>query len=249
MIGEVKSLYDIGLKRENNQDSIYFNNDKDYGIFVVADGMGGYEDGEIASKSIVSEIEPWWLLLLQEKEQYDVEDVMQLCIKKLQELNHNIFLDFKLRGSFGGSTVTVLVVWKEKYAVLHVGDSRAYRINSGKVEALTKDDVWDNLESTRLEFSEEEIEINPNKGKLTASMGAFETTNVHSVISDTKPDDIFLLCSDGVYKYCNEEILQKIFSKKRLFRKGLQVKLDEMETIIRSNGAADNYSAILCEIK
>lgn len=249
MIGEVKSLYDVGLKRDINQDSIYFNHDDEYGLFVVADGMGGYEDGEIASKSIVSGMELWWLLLLQEKEKYEIEDVVELCIKKLQELNHNIYLDFKLKGSFGGSTVVVLAVWKDKYAVFHVGDSRAYRIRSGLVELLTTDDTWDNLESTKAEFSEEEIKNSPNRGKLTASMGAYETTVVHSITDVIQPEDVFFLCSDGVYKYCDESIIRKTLARKRIFKKGLNVKLDEMEKVIRSNGAEDNYSAILCAMK
>lgn len=249
MIAGEYELSDVGLIRDINQDALFSQFDEEYGIFVLADGMGGYDCGEYASHFVVSSLEEWWLMLLQNKKQYDIHEVSDYAIHTIEDINRKLILSMNLKQSFGGSTLVVLIVWGEQYSILHVGDSRAYRIAGGDLELLTEDDIWDNLETTRSNYTQEEILANKSSGKLTAAIGAVEKLTVHLQIRKIESSEVLLLCSDGIYKCCQHSFLKKTLTGKNIFKNSLNRKLKDIEKEVRRNGAEDNYTAILCEIK
>ncbi len=248
MIREVESICNKGLVRESNQDSILCRNNNPRGIFVVADGMGGYTDGEIASGMIAQGLSEWWDKQLSESGGKGIYDIIPLCERKLLEINRSIYEDFQNRNIFGGSTVVVLLVWDDYYAILHSGDSRAYRIANKKMEQLTVDDIWDNLESTQTMFTQSEIESSDNSGKLTLSMGILDDTTIHISTRRIEKGDLILLCSDGVFRYCSEDRMKSILPMS-FFNHNLSEKMKELEKEVQKNGAKDNYSAILCSLE
>ena len=249
MITGVKSLYDVGLKREINQDSILMEYDANIGLFAVADGMGGHSFGEVASGYIVTQLREWWLPVMANASNYTIQDVTSLCLDKIVEINRAIFTEFSSRNAVGGSTLVLMIVWGESYAILHAGDSRAYRHLGGVTQILTVDDVWENLEAIKATMTEEEIMESPYRGKLTMAIGTMEDISVHFMIRPIEEGEQILLCSDGIYKYCDGNELHAILADENFFHKTEEKKLRQMEKNVIANGARDNYSAILCRLK
>lgn len=249
MISAVNSLYDVG-SREINQDSVLIEHDENMGVFAIADGMGGHSDGEKASGLIVSELKDWWI---NKKDEYSTTSIKQItadCIDKIILINDLVIEDFKSRNVFGGSTLVILIVKDDSYSILNVGDSRAYRQKGDILQLLTLDDVWENLGSTRENYTTQEIFENPLRGKLAMAVGcSSEDFYVHYLFRIIEKDEQILLCSDGVYKCCDIKKIKEILSDEKIFKNSDNSKLKKLEKIILEHGAPDNYSAILCKLK
>ena len=141
MIEDIVFFSECGL-RDVNQDAIFVSAEKNKGIFVVADGMGGHAGGEMASRAIVDGIRNWWDGKDSANNESGIDMMAQQCISLLLNINAEVFSYFNERGQTGGSTVAVLILWEDRYITLSAGDSRIYRCRGKKVEQLTMDDTW-----------------------------------------------------------------------------------------------------------
>lgn len=246
MIVDVASMTDVGLSRTVNQDSILSLHQANKGIFVVADGMGGHSKGEEASAAIVENVRVWWEALDKDSAHYEISDVLTMCHRMLLEVNEKIYVSFQLQELTGGSTCVVLIIWDDEYAILSLGDSRVYGVMNGAFRVLTIDDVWENLEEVKAYYSPEEIMRNPRRGKLTGAIGAQKEISVRTQTGHLKGQMKFLLCSDGIYKYCDPMSLEHILSKKYTLMNRCKRCLRKMQNYVVNGGAKDNYSAIMC---
>lgn len=249
MIIDVASISDVGLKRTVNQDAILSLYQQDKGIFVVADGMGGHSKGEEASAAIVDNVRLWWNTLDRDSAHYEISDVVTMCHRMLLDVNEKIYVHFQLQGLVGGSTCVILIIWDNEYAILSLGDSRVYALINESFHVLTTDDVWENLEEVKSDFTQEEILKSPKRGKLTAAIGAQKEISIRMQIGHLKGKIKFLLCSDGIYKYCDYSKLERIMKRKYTFANRGKTFLCRMQECVVSGGAKDNYSAIICMTK
>jgi protein phosphatase len=186
-------LSDVGRVRQENEDSSGLFPDGQ--LFVVADGMGGHAGGKQASQLAVDTVGG-------ELDLSAKEGRSDRLVTSIQEANRRIFTtaaaDATLKG-MGTTLVALLVTGDDEGVIAYVGDSRAYRLRAGKVEQLTVDHSLIADLIRRNEISEEEARRHPYRHVLTRALGVEEGVKPDVVSVDLKPDDVYVLCSDGVY--------------------------------------------------
>ncbi|MCM1026248.1 MAG: serine/threonine-protein phosphatase [Roseburia sp.] len=246
MIGEVTYFSERGV-REVNQDAIYASAKGDRGIFVVADGMGGHFGGEIASGAIVNGVKKWWSSNDFGMEKAGIDSIVEQCGILLTNINREVYSLFCQKGQVGGSTVAVLILCDDRYEILSAGDSRIYRARGKTLKQLTTDDVWENLPEVKYAMSDEQMKNDMRFGKLTEALGSAERLKVRREGGILMGKDVFLLCSDGVYRYCSREELEKILCGGAVFR-SMARKKEMIRKCVLRGGMDDNYSAILCSV-
>jgi protein phosphatase len=186
MLGRSAVVSDTGRRRRRNEDQYVCVPP----LFAVADGMGGAQAGEVASGLAAA------VLNEAAGEERGEERVAWL----IQEANRRVFQrsseDAATTGM--GTTMTVALVDGDSIAFGHVGDSRAYRVRGGQLEQLTDDHslVGELVRSGRL--SPEEAESHPQRSVITRALGTEPDVDVDTFTVEAEPDDIYLLCSDGL---------------------------------------------------
>jgi serine/threonine protein phosphatase PrpC len=178
-----------GCVRKNNEDS-HLSRD-DIGLWVVADGMGGHDDGEVASAAIVQALAD---LSLED----DFSAHLQQISAMLSTANEAILNAAEAAGSRMGSTAAVLHIDGMQYGCVWVGDSRIYRLRNGELTRLTHDhtQVQEMLERGLL--TPDEAKSHPMSHVLSRAVGVERKLRADTVSGPLEPRDIFLLCSDGL---------------------------------------------------
>lgn len=228
------SCCETGLKRTVNQDRTVVLEGDGRGLFLVADGMGGHSEGERASGTLRAGFTDWWSRASQ---QLDFETAVAELKTVLQKCNSEIRF-MTPPGVVCGSTLTLLWLQNGKYALFHVGDSRCYQVTASllgqpKVSQLTTDDVSRDGTHT---------------GMLLRAVGVSEECRFSLQSGPLPKRAVFALCSDGVYKYCEEVFLSR--SLIRCFRgRDLAEERDRIAQHVLSRGAGDNYSLILIRLR
>lgn len=238
---------DVGKKRKNNEDSFFAKIfDKDLALFIVADGLGGYEGGEIASnilvKKVSSYIEESRKILLNASEQ-KVKNILNVS---LLLANDEIYKLEKTNEQYKGMGTTIVVVLqvKNKLFYLSVGDSRIYYISTkdSKIEQVTVDDTYVNELIKTNVITEEEAKIHPQKHVLTKAVGIVKNLSADVKLLDVK-NGYLLLCSDGVTNTITTDELLNIFIKNSLDNLA-----DKIVDTANDNGGIDNITAIVIEL-
>ena len=183
-------LSHVGAVRENNEDAIYC--DVKSGVFVVADGIGGKEAGEIASATAVRVVaEKSW-------EDPDAEPAVMLR-EAFYEANNFIYNRGKEPGMAGmGTTMTAAVIRGNKITIVHVGDSRAYLFTAEGVQLLTTDHSIVEFMVQRGELTQEQAKNHPGKNVITRAVGTEPSVEGDIYLQKLHRDDCLLLCSDGL---------------------------------------------------
>ena len=232
-----------GLIRKINQDSVFAASDGHNGVFCIADGMGGHSKGEIASRVIVSKVEDCWKKLCFNKEAISFGDVFEIFKEVLVDANSYIFERYN-KDAVCGSTVAFLLIFDSYYGIINVGDSRVYAVTRNIFLQETMDDVWENLPKQKLKENSEIIR-SPLYGKLTNSVGTAAVLHCSYSINRLYGKKVFFLCSDGIYKLCDEAILKNIIRNER----NPVEATNAIAEIVRKNGAVDNYSMIIVNVR
>ena len=236
-----------GAVRTVNQDRIGMLCEENKGLFFVADGMGGHRDGSLASDAILTQLSSWWTVQKAQREEQSFTDAVESVKQELSRINHHIWYTYN-QGQVCGSTVVILYIQNNKYAVISAGDSRIYHLKKKKIHQLTIDDVWENQPDVQNRFSPENIAKSPNRGKLVRAIGVRQTVGIRLFTDEISKKESFLLCSDGLYRACSEEFMQReLLSVKN--DKSLNKALQSLEKQVYWNGAPDNVSVILVKVK
>lgn len=236
-------INEIG-NRNNNEDSIYPEEStaKD-ALFLVCDGVGGHEKGEVASSLVCKHMAEFI-----NKKDADVEEVdflakaLKHTEKKLVEY---ISADPGLKGMASTLTLIKLLYKKEQALVGWVGDSRVYHLRNGEILFQTKDhsEVQNLLDMG--EITQEEAENYPRKNVITRAVSGVRPTRIdHKVIEDIRKDDFFLLCTDGILETLDEDKIRHWFTSEST--------AEEVKAKILKNASGktqDNYSMYLIKIK
>jgi serine/threonine protein phosphatase PrpC len=186
---------DAGRKRRRNEDSFV----REPPLFAVADGMGGAQAGEVASRLAAA--------VFREFHQADALDPEERVAAIIQEANRRIYERARTdaQASGMGTTLTAALVVGSTVAVGHVGDSRAYRIRKRQLEQLTDDHslVADLVRSGRI--TPEEADTHPQRSVITRALGTDLDVDVDTFSVEAEPGDLFLLCSDGLTTMVEDE--------------------------------------------
>lgn len=212
---QTSSLTDIGKIRENNEDSfLEFNVDNSNEkllLLVVADGMGGHQAGEVASKTVVNSIEEYF----KENDSNLEKNALDSLKNSIEIANRNVLQASsdreELRGM--GSTCTAMLIFNNKTFLAHVGDSRAYLVRGKKITQLTKDHTLAEKMLDSGIISKEEAKTSPHRNMLIKAVGISDDIEVETYDPLTTGEgDVFLLCSDGLTEYIDEEEICSILT-------------------------------------
>jgi serine/threonine protein phosphatase PrpC len=230
-IARVAARTDAGRVRRRNEDAFVC----EPPLFAVADGMGGAQAGEIASRLAAA--------ALREYRDADAVDAEGRLRSIIQEANRRIFARATSdpHASGMGTTVTAALFGGGRVSLGHVGDSRAYRLRDGALTQLTEDHslVADLLRSGRI--SREEAVSHPQRSVITRALGTDAAVVVDSYSIDAQPGDIFLLCSDGLTTMVDEEIVRQTLIEAGSLD-------DAAQALVRGanqNGGEDNVTVVL----
>lgn len=224
----------IGLVRKVNEDSFYISRDKN--VLAVADGMGGYVGGEVASKTAVEAIAYYF-------KNFNSDSALQLE-KAVQYANSSILsktmIDPKLKGM--GTTVSLVTLARHQAYWAHVGDSRIYLYRDGELIQVSTDHTLVQVLVKRGKITEEEAANHPQRHVLTRAVGVDENLIVDSGSFVVKPKDRILICSDGLTLFIHKDELRKALSDYRHTEREI---INDLFTHVYENGAKDNVTAIL----
>jgi protein phosphatase len=245
---EFASVSDPGLKRSNNEDSAI--TDTEIGLALVADGMGGYKAGEVAS-AIAAKVVLDDLRAARNRHQFrriegDETESREVAVLRaaIESANLHIFETARrapqCRGM--GTTIVAALFSNSRITVAHVGDSRLYRLREGHLEQVTNDHSLMQELIDKGFYSVAEAEASTPKNLVTRALGIEETVTVDVQEMTTAPGDVFLLCSDGLTDMVSDKEIRGT-----LERSGGQLERAARALIELANegGGKDNISVVL----
>lgn len=192
-----------GMVREINEDS--FVSAEHSGLWAVADGMGGHENGEWASAKLVEELERGPL-------PEDFDEACRDIGERIHRANSAIFDNGIERGSQMGTTAVTLFARGLRFAILWVGDSRAYLLRGGHLHQLSRDHSQVQEMVDRGLLTPEEAEGHPMGHVLTRAVGVADAVEVDVIQDQVEAGDTFLLCSDGLHGYVEEADIARLLA-------------------------------------
>lgn len=232
-------ISDIGLKRSLNEDAASFYENDSLKLYVVADGMGGHNAGEVASKMAVDEI------INYVKNNFRNESDEDLLIDAISEANKNIFefakTNEKLSGM--GTTVTACLITKGYIQIANVGDSSCFGISRKDkiIKKLTKDHSLVQQLVDSGSISEKDAINHPNKNIITRALGTESKVSVDIFPIQNSTYDMYMLCSDGLTNEIQKSELLSIILEEKEYDK-MAEKLVEKA---KDNGGRDNITVLL----
>jgi protein phosphatase len=234
-LGRSAGLSDPGRKRRRNEDAYVL----EPPLFAVADGMGGAQAGELASSLAAA--------ALRDDSGAGGKDGERRVDELIQEANRRVYQrqSRDAAASGMGTTMTVALVENGTVAIGHVGDSRAYLIRDRSLEQLTEDHslVAELVRSGKL--SPEEAEAHPQRSVITRALGTDPNVDVDTFSVETKPGDVFLLCSDGLTSMVGDEV---ILTEVERNRDDLKAAAKALVRAANRGGGEDNITVVFFEI-
>jgi len=221
---------DTGRQRSENEDSLFVRAP----IFVVADGMGGAQAGEVASKAAADAFD-------RDLPEIPPERFLRETIEAANRSIHDLARSDPSHAGMG-TTITAAIVdaQKEEVGIGHVGDSRAYRLRRGKLERLTRDHSLVEEMRRKGQITDAQAEDHPQRSIITRALGPEPEVEVDVQTVSASPGDVFLLCSDGLTTMVNEERIAATLTAAGSMREAVRTLVDE------ANGAGgrDNITAL-----
>lgn len=233
-----------GLKRKNNEDAIYISdrNSELKNLYIVADGMGGHNAGEVASNSAIAAFNQY---IHDNFHEIKEEEILDLLVSAVQYCNTDIYQKSSNDESLSemGTTLIAAVIMNHKLYVTHVGDSRLYIFREGEIHQLTNDHSYV-MELVRLgKITREEAAVHPNRNIITRAVGTRETVEADTIIENLFEGDIILICSDGLSTMVDDWEMKEILSRNENQEQKVQALIDKAN----ENGGLDNISIIMIE--
>jgi PPM family protein phosphatase len=237
---------DTGRARDNNEDSVAV--DEATNLAVLADGMGGYNAGEIASGMatafIKSELSRWLTEAGDGAKSKEVRRALEICV---DNANLSIYNSANSNAHYAGmgTTLVVAVFRDDKLMVGHIGDSRCYRARKGEFEQITKDHslLQEQLDAGLI--TKEQSVNSSIKNLVTRALGVEEVVLLEVNEYAVEVGDTYLLCSDGLSDMAADSSIAKIV----LTGADLTQKADSLIQLANHHGGRDNISIVLVEVK
>ncbi|HEY4104313.1 MAG TPA: Stp1/IreP family PP2C-type Ser/Thr phosphatase [Polyangiaceae bacterium] len=249
------ALTDVGRVREHNEDNFLV--DKKLGLFVVCDGMGGHAAGEVASalavRTLHEEIKKEADLLQDYAKaskgaakvtKRDILNMLEFAVNRASQRVHSeAAKDSKKRG-MGTTLVCLLVIGKEAF-IIYVGDSRIYVLRDGVLEQLTEDHTVYNELIKRKKMPREQVEQLAQKNAITRAVGVYEHVEPDTLVLDLTAGDRFLLCSDGLCGYFEEDLDGL---GKRLSNSDADAAAKSLIDAANEQGGKDNITSVIVTV-
>ena len=249
---EIVRLTDVGLQRDHNEDAIA--SDDSMGFVVLADGMGGYKAGEVASEMAVLSITAELMEGLANQQPGKVDSALgkqaeaQLIFDAVKSANEVIYSVSQSQPQCAGmgTTLVVGVFTNNKLLVGHIGDSRMYRLRDQVLSQITEDHSL-LQEQIRLGLiTPEQAKYSANKNLVTRALGIDPEVELELNEYDVAVGDIYLVCSDGLSDLVDDEVIESALNK---LMSDINVAAQALVQLANENGGKDNISVILIKVK
>lgn len=240
----------VGMERTHNEDSLFVMHGSsaglealpEFGLFIVADGMGGHRSGEVASsisvRSVARRLNQDSLLHLFDLEpDDDAVPLLDLMRQSLEEANQAVVA----RVPGGGTTLTAVLMLGHQVTIGHVGDSRAYLIDKSSAKAITRDHSLVKRLEELGQLKPEEAEVHPQRNVLYRAIGQGANLEVDVFTQPVPRDAFLLLCSDGLWGVVPDLAIQKIVTTAG----NPQGACEELVRAANAAGGPDNITAVL----
>ena len=233
----VGSISDIGMVRSLNEDFAHYLETDDFSIYVVADGMGGHNAGEVASKMAAEGVVEYIF------NNFKSEDEDEILKRAIIAVNEDIYMHSMQNDGLNGmgTTITACLKVKDKIKVANVGDSSCFGIKGDSIIKITKDHSLVQELVDLGTISEEEAANHPKKNIITRAVGTANEVTVDIFSLDKSEYDIYMLCSDGLTnEVTKEEIVSVINGEKKLVDACLR-----LVNLAKYKGGRDNVTVLL----
>ncbi len=242
---------DVGRVRKHNEDA--FLHDDAIGLYVVADGLGGHAAGEVASEEAVHQVRAWVrrerprVAALVENPydtdlQNDAEQILRGAIQSATYLIHSM-AEFDDSKAGMGTTISVLMLLGRVAVVGQVGDSRIYLTRDEQIAQITDDHTLIAAQIREGMITEEEARYAPHRNVITRAVGSHEYVEVDTRVVETVPGDRFLLCTDGLHGYLENDNE----AMRHLSLPGNEG-VKQLIQLANTRGGKDNITAIIVEV-
>src|SRR3954470_6587903 len=231
IVAEEAHKTDTGRQRHANEDSYFARSP----LFAVADGMGGAQAGEVASRIAAGAFERRARVSAEEPAEGQLEEIAQAANREIHQLAQE---DSSRAGM--GTTLTSALVRGDEVALGHVGDSRAYVLRDGQLKRLTKDHSL--VEELRRQgrLTEEQAEEHPQRSIITRALGPEPSVNVDTMTFPARDGDVYLLCSDGLTTMVSDDEIRQILVESRSLRSAVS----KLVEAANRGGGRDNITAV-----
>ena len=240
---EIGFKTDKGLRRSNNEDACYvLKRDK---VFIVADGVGGNNSGELASKTCVDEIASY-VECSNLQQMTTVEEIENFFCKCIKDVNFKILeLSQRHEENWGMATTVVMAYLHDgRLYILNVGDSRAYILRQGVLTQITEDHTYVNSLVKAGLITEEEAEYHENRNMITRAVGAEHRIEADFFVLSVALSDRLLICTDGLHGEVGLDEITEIMCKDET----MTDICEELVEIAKAKGGNDNITMVVVEV-
>jgi len=244
-------LTDVGRVREHNEDDI--GADADIGLWVLADGMGGYNAGEVASGIAVKTVIDLVTEACRREHRNAIEPatgymrqtiVLRDAILRANKIIHQT-AQSQPQCEGMGTTLVACLFYDDRISIAHVGDSRVYRMRGNRFEQITMDHSLLQELVDRGFYSQEEAQRSTNRNYVTRALGVEPSVDVEIQEMDVEKGDYFLMCSDGLPDMVEDEDIHLTINT---FNTSIQTIGEPLITLANDNGGRDNVSIVIVPV-
>ena len=242
---------DPGLVRGQNEDSVFV--DADRGLAILADGMGGYQAGEVASNMAPTLLSSGLRRAFKTCAAHTIDQgsgqlfAQRALVEQIAAVNSAIYRAAEDQSRFGGmgTTLVAAVFCDDRMVVAHIGDSRLYRLRGDEFVALTRDHSLLQEQLDCGQISAEEARYSVNRNLVTRAVGVDPQVEaeVHTYV--VHPGDVYLLCSDGLYDLLETAEIQHLLE---MFGANLDLAAMQLIQLANDNGGDDNISVVVVKV-
>jgi len=235
---------DIGMVRQTNQDAYYISEEIDeYKLCILADGMGGYAGGEIASRLACMSVAEYIKQNFDKNKQCNKEEIMGIIKKALEYANKEVHKkaleDVELEQM--GTTLEICLIYNNRAYIGHIGDSRIYRIRQNIMRKITVDHSYVQKLVKDGTITKEEAIYHPKKNMLMKALGCEEDIEPDVMVKGFNEKDIILMCSDGLTNMISEKEIHNIIEQ------NVENAIETLINKAKELGGYDNITAIIIE--
>jgi serine/threonine protein phosphatase PrpC len=229
----------VGLIRKGNEDSALTSAQ----VIAVADGMGGHAAGEVASRIAITKLEEISAVITHPE--IDPDSAEDLFSESLNSIDLQLKSDSDENPELSGmgTTLTSLFIHGERISLLHIGDSRAYRLRGSSLEQLTQDHTVIQELLNQGSISQSDIATHPQRSVLTQVLMGEGISSAPLIILDAKVKDRYLLCSDGLSSVLTDKEIKSILKGKERSEV-----VDALIDATYINGAPDNVTIVIADL-
>ena len=239
---EIHAAVDPGRARSNNEDSVA--TDDSVALAVLADGMGGYNAGEVASNMVTSfihtELGRWLREASSQASDAEVRRAMDICV---DNANRAIFNAANANPQYAGmGTTLVVAVFRDNRVLMgHVGDSRCYRLRAGRLQQITRDHSLLQEQIDAGLITPEQAAFSANKNLVTRAVGVEDSVLLETHQHDVQAGDLYLMCSDGLSDMLDDAAIAQLLQANEVLESSTRALI----AAANDAGGRDNISVIL----